>query len=347
MKHPKLLIVSDTVRFQWIKKQPQAPRDASYSHHQTREVMSRLTQAALQRMGPSPPGISETHHDITLRDGFTSKLRITRPTDPPNGPGPLVVLIFGGGFVGGDVDQLSEAARLCAQLFSATAVCTSYRLAPEYKWPKPQYDTFDSLRWIVANASGPLLNADPTKGFVLGGVSAGAALTAVSSRFFQDPAEALPHPLTGQWLCVPSVMTEACVPAEYKELFIARRQNADAPFLNADALRRNTELLEPDETSPLRYAVNATTPLAEQPRTYVQVDGLDPLRDDGIVYEDMLRKAGAETRLDMYPGVPHGHMFGMRETEIGKKGLIDVVTGMAWLLRREVSVQEAKKALGI
>jgi versiconal hemiacetal acetate esterase len=36
------------------------------------------------------------------------------------------------------------------------------------------------------------------------------------------------------------------------------------------------------------------------PRTYLAMDGPDPIRDEGYLYEAMLRKAGVQTRTDHY-----------------------------------------------
>lgn len=128
-----------------------------------------------------------------MRDGSSSSLKIFKPSSGP--PGPLIVLCFGGGFVAGDNDQLTEMARISVQLFGATVVAVSYRLAPEYKFPTQQHDCWDSVQWIADNATADVLASAPSKGFVLGGVSAGASITAALSRSFQE--EKLAHPLTG------------------------------------------------------------------------------------------------------------------------------------------------------
>jgi acetyl esterase/lipase len=35
------------------------------------------------------------------------------------------------------------------------------------------------------------------------------------------------------------------------------------------------------------------------PPAYIQICGLDPLRDEGLLYERLLREQGVPTRLDM------------------------------------------------
>ena len=89
-------------------------------------------------------------------------------------------------------------------------------------------------------------------------------------------------------------------------------ENEDAPLLGADAVRHFagkwlrwlhqhlsksvTELLQapPEDT---RFSVLLAETHAGLPPAVVQVSALDPLRDEGILYEKVLKNAGVNTRL--------------------------------------------------
>jgi acetyl esterase/lipase len=70
------------------------------------------------------------------------------------------------------------------------------------------------------------------------------------------------------------------------------------------------------------------------PPTFLQVAGWDPLRDDGLVYDKILREEGIPTRLESYPGLPHGFWQCWPEAEFSKKHARDTLEGFRWLLSR-------------
>ena len=329
------------IKDQYMVKNPQPPIDFQ-DYKAMRRGMAAMDNAMNARLCLAPAA-SEFYHEIQMRDGFMSSLKIHRPEGGP--PGPLVVLCFGGGFIGGDNNQLTVYARPLTRLFGATVVNINYRLGPEHKFPIGQLDGWDSMKWIANNATGSVLNSDPSKGFIMGGVSAGGSLTASLSRKFQE--EPLAYPLTGQWLSIPPIMDSDSVPEKYKEYYISSEQQAKGKFLSAEAREALRKFTEPDPTDPLRYAVNSKTPLSEQPPTYFQADGMDPLRDDALIYDDMLKEVGVPTKFDLYPGCPHGHFAGFPGLEITDRANIDVIVGFGWLLGKVVPRDQAAKELGL
>ncbi len=307
-----------------------------------RKMMTVMETSYNKWTGPPFTGI-ETYHEIPMRDEFKSSLKIQKPESGPSGP--LIGLCFGGGFVGGTNEQFEKTGRVLVNLFGATVVSISYRVAPEFKFPIGQLDTWDSMKWIAENATGSLLNADPKQGFIMGGISAGGALTAAFSRAFQD--EPLAYPLTGQWLAIPSVMNDHSVPEKYKEFYLSTTQQAKNATFSQETRKWLNSLVEADFTSPLRYAINAKTPLEGQPKTYFQVDGADPLRDDALIYDEMLKEAGVETKVDLYSGCPHGHFSSFPGLEITDRANIDTIVGFGWLLGKDVSREKVATQLGL
>ena len=198
----------------------------------TRALIDMVGKQTLAALGPAEASLVEEYKEIPMRDGYQSSIKIHRPAKAPAGGSPLIIFCFGGGFISGDNNAGTAYARAWARLFGAVTVSIAYRLSPQYKFPTSQYDAIDSAKWCAEHASE--LGADPTKGFIVGGISAGGTLTAViTNASFTDGFK---YPVTGQWLSVPSLMDEVTVPAKYKKYFLSKQHNQDVPILPAKAL---------------------------------------------------------------------------------------------------------------
>lgn len=299
---------------------------------------------------PSPETPTEQIIQIPMRDGHLNPARVYHPPNTTSTT-PLVVLIHGGGYCFGNNEQQSLSARAASRLYAATAVAISHRLAPDHPFPAAPNDALDAVRWLAAHArDDPRIRADPALGFVLAGGSSGGALSAVVAQKWLD--EGASPPITGVWMLVAAPLHPGVVPERWKHLYFSREQNRDAPVLNGEALEYIKGMYGADVWSDLFSPANSEGFLAEgnrarMPPYYLQVCGMDPVRDDGLVFEKMLREAGVRTRIDVIPGVPHGpDMFAAAGLAASKKARRDSVVALGWLLGKEVSEEEVERVIG-
>ncbi|KAF7524401.1 hypothetical protein G7054_g11423 [Neopestalotiopsis clavispora] len=182
---------------------------------------------------------------------------------------------------------------------------------------------------LAANAE--KLGANPARGFLVHGESAGANLAIVCSLLARD--EKLQPPITGLSASIPAVLSPDAVPEKYKAQYLSHVQNESAPGLDEKAMNYLVGNYQPDTSSPLFNCFNWPTGHAGLPPVHIQVCGLDPLRDEGLLYEHVLRtEYGVRTKLTVYPGLPHAFwsMFPMLES--ARKAIDNTSAGFAWLL---------------
>ena len=196
------------------------------------EDLEQWTRTNRSRRGPTGPDLKRSEIHYTTSDGTKMRGLLFQPTSPPQAGAPLVVMFHGGGFCLGAPESEEQTCRACSQAFGAVCISFSYRLAPEFKFPYSILDSWDALKYAAANASS--FGADPSKGFIVGGTSAGGNITAVLAHMARD--EGLSPPITGQYLGIPAVCDKAVMPEKYKDVFFSYEQNHDAPILPQAAI---------------------------------------------------------------------------------------------------------------
>ena len=250
---------------------------------------------------------------------------------------PLVVLYFPGGFALGSPTLMAPLARRLVKRFNAVVVTPTYRLAPEHPFPTAFNDGWDSLSWIAENASG-VLRADPSKGFVVGGISSGGNITNTIVHHARDIG--LQPPITGVWLSCIGVRLAPkdahLLPEKYRERNLSRSQpECINSVVTTPAIAKVTvEALKPDVDSNLYAPMIWPTAVGHKdlPKTYSQVCGMDAPRDEALIFNDMLKSEGVPTRLTLYPGLPHCFWGSFKELPQSKQWETDTMDGFAWLL---------------
>ena len=96
----------------------------------------------------------------------------------------------------------------------------------------PHHLTCDA-RKAAANAS--TISADPSKGFLVGGTSAGGGLTDIVAHLARD--EKLSPPLTGLLEMIPVLLPPSVVPARFQGRYLSREQCKLAPILSERSIK--------------------------------------------------------------------------------------------------------------
>ncbi|KAJ6506536.1 Alpha/Beta hydrolase protein [Mycena sanguinolenta] len=292
-----------------------------------KQIMSNVT---VDRTGlPADSTYTVQNRTIAVEDGEIA-IRTVSPTplageDPKY---PVLVFFHGGGWVCGDIELDDVNLKILSVELRLAIVNVDYRLAPEFPFPAGINDCYTAVKWTVENCKA--IHGSLSKGFVVGGISAGANFAAaVTHRLVKDPFFEK-HNITGNLLQLPAVVHPAACPPEYASQLSSWAQNADAPILGKVAMDLFWDCLNGPPTHP-----DISPLLADHtglPPAYIQICGLDPHRDEGLLYERLLREKGVPTRLDIYPGVPHGfHVYAPTMTA-AKKWEADMRAGLKWIL---------------
>jgi acetyl esterase/lipase len=174
------------------------------------------------------------------------------------------------------------------------------------------------------------LNVDLTKGFLMGGTSAGANFTGGITHFLRD--EGVVPKVTGVVIlagsfCHPDARTE-----EMKERILSVDEVTDAPGLTRKSIDYfGSKYRAPPEDkrlSPLLFASHAG--VAE--KAYFSICGWDPRRDEAIYLSQRLSEEGVESRADIFAGLPHGFWATYPTLHVSKDWETKLIANLRWLL---------------
>ncbi|KAF9259617.1 hypothetical protein L218DRAFT_1079797 [Marasmius fiardii PR-910] len=295
-------------------------------------------RAATKDLIPPESEYQVIDHHIEIEDGVELLARSTVPTRKPGEDGrfPLLFWLHGGGWILGNADMDDYYHRRLTVDHRISIVNLEYRLAPEHGFPIPINDSLAALKHIISNPD--RFSADLTKGFLIGGSSAGANIATALTHLVLDNSEEDPVfqtcRVTGQILVHPVIIHPSAYPVEYQSSLLSRDEIVDVPGLTKAAMDVLWNYYNPPPSDP-RASPLLFDSHKDLPPTFIQVAGLDPLRDEGLLYEKVLRESGVKTRIETYPGVPHGFHMIYSQLEMTKKFRKDLNLGLGWLLKGE------------
>ncbi|KAF9261897.1 hypothetical protein L218DRAFT_945665 [Marasmius fiardii PR-910] len=294
------------------------------------EVMVPKFQKDLEPFLPPSSEYTIKDHHIEVGGGIKVLARCITPT-PREGEDtfPLLFWIHGGAFFLGDLHMDDYRLRMTSVKLRVTIVNCEYRLAPEHPFPAAVDDLTAALKFVTTNPD--TFSASLKKGFIIGGASAGGNLAAVLSWMARDDPFYNDKPVTGQLLIIPVIIHDKGYPEKYKSSLLSLEQNKDAPILGKSDVVQMFELYGAPPTDP-RVSPLLLRSHEGLPPAFIQACGLDPLRDEALLYGKVLKQAGVPTKLVVYSGVPHGFEGLFFHIKKAEKARENFDKGLQWLL---------------
>lgn len=229
------------------------------------------------------------------------RARVYRPTARDRAP--MVLLIHGGGWAFGSIEETEPLARHLAAESGAVVVSTSYRLAPEQPFPAGLNDCEATLRWMLAE--GGKHGGDPSR-LAVGGGSAGGNLAAVVAQ------RAPPGTFKAQLLFY-GVLGNDLATASYREF-------GDGRFgLSHERMKMFFDIYVPtggNADDPAITPLNGD--LTSTPPAWVCAAECDVLHDDSVQFYAKLRSLRGGDQFILAEGLNHGFINRVRHLPLAK-----------------------------
>ena len=268
-------------------------------------------------------GIPERIFSVTNRfiPGPTADLpiRVYRPSAAENLP--ALVFFHGGGWVLGFLDIYDAALHALANRTGSVVISVNYQKAPEHPYPTAFNDCFATVLWVSSHALE--LGIDPRK-IGVGGDSAGGNLAAAVALKIRD-RDVLK--LAYQLLFYP------CNERDFET-------QSYLDFADGYGLPRRSmqwfweQYLQGDDHDSDPYACpSKAIDFSNLAPAIIVTAEYDPLKDDGVKYERLLKGAGVPTSYLEYKGMIHGFVTMGAITPTAQRAIEECATQIKTLLR--------------
>lgn len=240
--------------------------------------------------GESPPVPRILNHMIESGERQLI-LRMYYPKDKEKLP--ILLYFHPGCFVKGDIEAHDIVCRQLALVSDCIVASVNYSLAPEYKFPAPIEDGYAALDFLAKHAQE--VQADGR--LAIGGENAGGNIAAALTHRLRDERgieldfQVLIYPQLDLTLSHPSI-------DRYGKDYLLEKKALE--WYRSRYLPTQIEPNDP-RVSPLFQPSFEGLP----PALIVTAE-FDPLKDEGELYAEKLKRAGVPTTLTCYPGMLHG-----------------------------------------
>ncbi len=246
--------------------------------------------------GLAKPEIAEARDvQIDVRDGVI-RGRLYRPTT--SGELPLVVYLHGGGWLLGSIDSHDAITRKLALASGCAVLSVDYRRGPDRRFPTAVHDTVDAIRWARTHAEELQIDSDR---IAIAGDSAGGNLATVACLVLRDAGEPLP------------LIQVLAYPVTTCDLDAGFDMTWEGHILYRDEMQWHQDnYLESVAQTQNPLVAPTLADLRGMPPALILMAECDPIRPQGVIYAEELRKAGVVVEVYDAPTLVHGY-FGLDE----------------------------------
>ncbi len=245
---------------------------------------------------------------------------------------PALLWLHGGGYAIGSPEMDFLFIERFISEGAGVVVAPDYRLSLEKPYPAAVDDAYLALEWMRNHAADYSARSDQ---LFVGGDSAGGGLTAAVCLLARDRGEisvAFHMPL------YPMLDDRMATPAA--------REN-DAPVWNAKsnecAWRLYLGDLYGQKDVPIYAAPARCRDLSGMPPAATFVGGIDMFMDETVSYINLLKEAGVEARIRIFPGCFHGFDIVGLNTDVAKGAIEFISTEFVYAANKFFSPQPLKK----
>jgi len=259
---------------------------------QARKVLDDVQAAPIEK-----PLVEERWITVPAEVGDV-RVRIVRPLIVA-GKLPVILYMHGGGWVLGDAATHDQLVRELAVRVGAAVVFVEYDRSPEARYPVAIEQGYATARWITREGDA---NALDHERIAVAGDSVGGNMAAALALMAGDRGDVR---FVHQSMYYP-VTDAAMDTASYEQFATGYHLTAKAMEFFWDAYAPDRQRRSEPYCSPLRATEEQ---LARLPPSFVLVDEVDVLRDEGEAYAARLRAAGNAVTTVRYDGIPHDFMM--------------------------------------
>ena len=253
-----------------------------------------------------PADIKEKTIETDGFGGMPLKISVFSPADSGNDL-PALIYVHGGAFTYKAATYQKKLALLYAGQAGCKVFFPHYHLAPKYKYPAAYEDVLSACRYVADHASQLGVSKEQIG---IAGDSAGASIAALICNRWEESR--IPMPCL-QLLVYP--VTGAQTETESMKRF------TDTPQWNSKNNERMWLYYCGDDRELRRSASPMCSSLPPAiPETYIEVTQYDCLHDEGLMYGEMLKQAGADVETNETQGTYHGYDAAL-EAEIVKQNI--------------------------